>query len=115
MTKKRLSTFEREMNDPAFKKAFDESYKELALSELLISLMESDEKSVRKLAQEVGVSPTVIQNLRSGKQRDIKMINFISIVRACGYEVILQRGNDRFVAEEKGNNGKLINFVHGHI
>lgn len=32
---KKKSTFEREMNDPEFKKAFDESYKELLLAECL--------------------------------------------------------------------------------
>ena len=44
MTKKVLSTFEREMKNLAFRKAFENSYKELLLSELLIALMENDKK-----------------------------------------------------------------------
>ena len=42
------------------------------LSEIINALMENDNKSVRALAKEVGFSPTVIQNLRSGKQEDVK-------------------------------------------
>lgn len=118
MSKKILSTFEREMKDPNFKKSFDGSYKELVFSELLIAIMEEDDKSVRKLAKEAGVSPTIIQNIRSGKQHDIKTKNFISIVHACGYKVILEKGDERFIAEEKkDNSGKHISFVsvHTHI
>jgi len=95
MTKKVLSTFEREMKNLAFRKAFENSYKELLLSELLIALMENDKKSVRKLAEEVSLSPTSIQKIRSGKQDDIKMRNFISISHACGYQVVLEKGKER--------------------
>jgi ribosome-binding protein aMBF1 (putative translation factor) len=37
------------------------------LSELILALMENDGKSVRELAKEVGLSPTVIQKIKSGK------------------------------------------------
>ena len=80
MNKKPLSTFEREMKHARFKKTFEKHYKEFLLSELLIALMEKDEKSVRGLAQEVGLSPTIIQKIRSGKQTDIKINNFVTIV-----------------------------------
>lgn len=95
MAKKMLSTFEREMKNSAFKKAFESSYRELLLSELLVVLMERDHKSVRKLAKEVDLSPTAIQKIRSGKQEDIKMRNFIKISHACGYKVILEKGKER--------------------
>ena len=95
MTKKILSTFEREMQDPAFKEAFEKGYRELLLSDLLIDMMEKDNKTVRSLAKEVGLSPTVIQNIRSGGQEDVKMSNFINISHACGYKVILQKGKER--------------------
>ncbi len=74
--KKTLSTFEREMKNAKFKKAFDKSYKEFLLSELLIAIMENDEISVRDLAKEAGLSPTIIQKIRSGKQDDLKISNF---------------------------------------
>ena len=38
---KPLSTFERKMQDKKFKQAYEQSYKELLFSELLISIMKS--------------------------------------------------------------------------
>lgn len=110
--KKVLSTFEREMKNTKFKKAFDKSYKEFLLSELLISIMEEDEISVRDLAKEVGLSPTIIQKIRSGKQNDLKVTNFVSIARACGFKVILEKKDERIEVEDKKNKNKHhLNFV----
>lgn len=100
MNNKVKTTFEREMKNAKFKKAFDESYKELVLSELLVTAMEEDNKSVRELAKEVHLSPTLIQNIRSGKQDDLKFKNFISIFHACGYDVVLEKGNKRIPLQE---------------
>lgn len=112
MSKKEISTFEREMRNPKFKKAFDKSYRELLLSELLISLMENDDKSVRSLAREVGISPTVIQKIRSGKQDNVKVNNFVSIITACGYKLILEKDNERFEIQSKRTKKKfLLNFI----
>ncbi len=95
MKDKKISTFDREMQDPAFREKFEAEYKEFLLAEIICALMENDGKSVRKLAQEVGLSPTVIQKLRSGKQDDVKLKNFVNISHACGYRVILQKGKQR--------------------
>jgi len=112
MSKKSVTTFEREMKNVNFKKSFEKSYKELLLSELLIAMMEQDEKSVRALAKEVGVSPTVIQKVRSGKQSDIKISNFVSIVHACGYKVILEKNDERFeIHDNKIKNKHALSFV----
>lgn len=93
--RKPVSTYERKMKDVKFKKDYKESYKELLLSELMIAIMEDDEKSVRKLAKEVHLSPSVIQALRSGKQDDIKVSNLIKIAHIFGYRVILEKGSQR--------------------
>ena len=95
MRKKTVSTFEREMRDPKFKQAFDKEYSKFLLSELLISLMSDDLISVRKLANEVGLSPNLIQKIRSGAQTDIKLSNFINISHAFGYQLILEKGKRR--------------------
>ena len=97
---KPLSTFERKMKNPRFKKAFKEGYKKLLFSELMISIMEGDDVSIRNLAKEANISKSVIQNLRSGKQHDIKVSNLIKIAHAFGYEIILQRGDERFLLDE---------------
>ena len=103
---KPLSTYERKMKDKNFRKSYKRSYKELLFSELLLSVMENDDKSVRELAKEAGLSPSVIQDIRSGKQQDIKVSNLIKIAHAFGYELILQKGHDRFALDEKTTHGK---------
>lgn len=112
MIKKSLSTFEREMKQPRFKKAFEKRYKELLLSELLIALMERDEKSVRGLAKEVGLSPTVIQKIRSGKQTDLKINNFVRIAHACGYHVVLEKDHERIFVEEPHKHKQRDSSLH---
>lgn len=95
MTKRTLSTFEREMQDPTFREEFEKEYNEFLLSETIHTMMDKAHKSVRKLANESGLSPTVIQNIRSGTQEDIKLSNFINISHACGYKVFLERDEQR--------------------
>lgn len=95
MSKKLLSSFEREMQDPSFKEQFEEEYTEFLLSETVRELMESGHKSVRKLAKESGLSPTVIQNIRSGTQNDMKLSNFLTISHVCGYQLVLEKDDKR--------------------
>ena len=101
MSNKSLTTYERKMKDSKFKKAYQQSYKELLFSELMISIMEEDDKSIRKLAKEAGLSSSVIQDLRSGKQHDIKVSNLIKIAHIFGYDVILEKGEKRLMLQEK--------------
>jgi DNA-binding Xre family transcriptional regulator len=83
------------MQDPAFKEQFEKEYKEFALSELLLAMMEEDDMSVRKLAKAVGISPSVIQKLRSGEQQDLKLTNFVNIAKEFGYTLVLEKGENR--------------------
>lgn len=103
---KHMTTYERKMKDKQFKKAYEQHYKELLFSELLISIMEGDEKSVRDLAKEADISPSVIQDLRSGKQTDIKVSNLIKIAKSFGYELVLQKGEDRLALHDEIRNNK---------
>jgi DNA-binding Xre family transcriptional regulator len=89
------TTFDRWMQDREIKKIHDEHYNELVLAELTIALMEENEKSVRELAKEIGISPSVIQDLRSGHQKDIKLSNFLKMMKVFGYHLCLQKGNTR--------------------
>jgi len=66
---KLMSTYERKMQEKKFKKAYEQHYKELLFSELLIFIMEDDDKSVRDLAKEAGISPSVIQDLAQESRR----------------------------------------------
>lgn len=101
------------MKNPRFKKSFNKSYRKLLLSELVIAIMEGDAKSVRKLAEEVGLSSTVIQKIRSGKQDDIKISNFVKIMRACGYKVVLEKENERIEIKDSVSKSKHpLTFIH---
>ena len=94
MTKKnkRMTTFEREMQDVKFKETFDKEYQEFALQELISAMAEGDTKSVRALAKAAGLHPNAIQNLKSGKTADIKMTSFLKIAHAYGYTLQLVKG-----------------------
>lgn len=102
----RLSTYERKMQNKQFKEVFDGEYKKLLFSELLISIMESDDKSIRRLAKEADISPSVIQDIRSGEQQDIKVSNLIKIAEVFGYEVILQKGKEKLALHEEIKNNR---------
>lgn len=95
MAKPHLSTFEREMQNAAFRDEFEKGYGEFLLSETIFVMMKEAHKSVRKLASETDLSPTVIQNIKSGIQEDMKLKNFINISHACGYKLILEKQNQR--------------------
>src|SRR5438105_5766239 len=94
-TRKRATTVGRWLQKPGFKAAAAKEYKELLLSELVLAIMAADSKSVRELAQELGVSKTVIQNLRSGQQSDMKLSNFVKLTRAYGYDLVLEKEGQR--------------------
>ena len=83
------------MRKPGFKAEVAREYKELILSELILALMAEDKKSVRQLARELGVSKTVIQNLRSGEQNDMKLSNFVKLTHAYGFELVLEKKGQR--------------------
>ena len=100
--KNQLSTFEQEMQSATFKNAFNEAYKEFALSELLLALMEDeDDVSVRKLAKAAGLSATSIQKMRSGEQKDTKVSNFLRIVNELGYTVVMEKDGKRIHLGQK--------------
>ena|SRR6266849_5685536 len=93
--KKPMSTVERWMKKPGFREAFKREYKEFLLSELVLALMAEDTKSIRELAGELGVSKTVIQNIRSGEQTDMKLSNFVKLTHAYGYDLVLEKEGQR--------------------
>ncbi|MGB3780665.1 MAG: hypothetical protein WA960_20030 [Tunicatimonas sp.] len=89
------STFDKEMQDPKFAEVYQEEYRDLVLYELLLALMDEDDKSVRQLAKEAGLSPTAIQKTRSGQSQDMRLKNFIGVVQALGYRIVLEKGDQR--------------------
>jgi DNA-binding Xre family transcriptional regulator len=94
-SEKNLSTFDKLMQDPKWKAGFEKGYEKFLLSEFLIEAMEENKISVRKLAKKAVVSPTLIQNLRSGKRSNISLNTLSPILSALHYKL-------EFVKEKKG-------------
>lgn len=88
------STYKKEMQNPKFRKLFEREYAELLLSELILAMMEDDKATVRKLAKEVGIAPSVLQSVRSGKHSNMTLKNFIKLISALGGEVNVRRGKE---------------------
>jgi DNA-binding Xre family transcriptional regulator len=89
MKKKAKSTYEEFIEDRKQKRLLDKEYRELLISELMLAAMEEDHISVRKLAAEAEVSPTIIQNLKSGKKTNITIDTLSRILDVLGYKIVL--------------------------
>jgi len=93
--KNKLSTFDRLMQNPARKEQFDEKYRGFVLVEVLIPLLEKSNFSVRELAKNAHLSPTVIQDIKSGKKDSISFSTFLSILQALGYSAVLEVSKEK--------------------
>jgi transcriptional regulator with XRE-family HTH domain len=89
------STYAKLIKNKEFAKHFEIEYQNLVLSEMICALMENDHVSVRKLAKDSGLAPSFIQNLRSGKQKDLKLSNLLSLSENLGYELILKNKENK--------------------
>ena len=94
MSKKKQSpssTFERLMRNPKRKARFEDKYAQFLLSEIILGLMEQEKISVRALARKVGISPAVIQDIRSGKRMNITVKNLLGIATSLGATVRIEK------------------------
>ena len=53
--------------------------------------MEAQHISVRELAKQADVSPTVIQKLRSKNSQKVNLTTFTSVLRCLGYQIKLEK------------------------
>jgi len=102
MTKKIKSTFDKfiESLSPQERKKYDEEYREFILSELILAAMAKDNISVRKLAKMAGVSPTIVQAMRSGSKTDFSMQSFFKILRGLGSKKIMVELHGQYIPLE---------------
>jgi hypothetical protein len=91
--KKVQSTFEEfiEAKAPAQKKKFEEGYRDFLLSEIILAAMEEDDISVRKLAKLANVSPTIVQDMKSGSKISFNTSSLFKVLQGLGYDVLLER------------------------
>jgi DNA-binding Xre family transcriptional regulator len=86
------TTFDKVINsDPARREKFDKEYNEFLLSEFVLEKMESEHISVRALAQKAGVSPTIIQKIRTKNAERINFRTFTTVLHSLGYRINIER------------------------
>ncbi|MDR3237831.1 MAG: XRE family transcriptional regulator [Spirochaetia bacterium] len=78
-------------NDPDEKKMFEKEYNDFLLSEFVLEKMEKENISVRTLAKKAGVSPTVIQKIRSNNAEKINYKAFTNIINSLGYKINIEK------------------------
>ncbi len=87
---KEQSTYEEFIKDEEQKILLEKEYRELLISEFMRATMAKDDLSVRKLAKAIGISPTIIQELRTGKRTNITLNTFSKILDALGYQIAIE-------------------------
>jgi len=86
------TTFDKIINsNPKRKEKFDKEYNEFLLSEFILEKMESENISVRALARKAGVSPTIIQKIRSKSAERINFRTFTNVLHSLGYRINIER------------------------
>ncbi len=90
-----MSTYDELMQNHEFKKKHEDSYRELVLSELLLAIMSEDKISIRSLAKQAGISPAIIQDIRSGKRDNLTLKTFANLIDALGYNLVLENRNQK--------------------
>jgi transcriptional regulator with XRE-family HTH domain len=78
-------------NNPDEKKIFEKEYNDFLLSEFVLEKMEEEHISVRVLAKRAGVSPTVIQKIRSKNAEKINYRTFTNIINSLGYKINIEK------------------------
>ena len=87
------STFDEFMSDPKRKEEFDKEYNEFLLSEFVLEKMEKEHISIRALAKKAGVSPTIIQKIRSKNAERINFRTFTNVLHSLGYRINIVKIN----------------------
>ena len=81
------TTFDRMMENPEWKSSFEKGYEDFLISEFLCEQMKNSSLTVRELAERAGVSPTTVQQLRTGKAENVKVKTLLSVLHVLGYKL----------------------------
>ena len=96
MNKKMKTTYDEHLESMSAerRKEFDRTFRSMALSEMVYAAMANDIEAVRKLAQLAGVSPTIINDLRSGKKGVSGLSDIFKVIESLGFTVHLEKGGE---------------------
>ena len=78
-------------NNPKRREKFEKEYNDFLLSEFILEKMEQEQISVRILAKKAGVSPTVIQKIRTKNAERINFRTFTNVLHSLGYKINIER------------------------
>lgn len=106
MVKKQKTTYDEFMESltPKQQEEYKKEYQEFLFSEMLLAAMEEDQISVRKLAKAAGVSPAIIQGIRSKANKNVTIKSFVKILNALGCSLVVEKNGNRFPIEIPRNN-----------
>ena len=86
------TTFDKYINNnPKEREKFDREYADFLLSEFVLEKMEQENITVRALAKKAGVSPTIIQKIRSKDAEKINYRTFSSVLHYLGYKINIEK------------------------
>ncbi len=78
-------------NNPGEREKFEREYSDFLLSEFVLEKMEQEHLSIRAFAKKVGVSPTIIQKIRSKNAEKINYRTFSSVLNSLGYKIRIEK------------------------
>jgi len=81
-------------NIPEEREKFEREYADFLLSEFVLEKMEQENLSIRALAKRAGVSPTIIQKIRSKNADKINYRTFSSVLKSLGYKIRIEKIKD---------------------
>jgi hypothetical protein len=86
------TTFDKFINkDPKEREIFEKEYNDFLISEFVLQKMEEENISIRTLAKNAGVSPTVIQKMRSKNSEKITYRTFSIVLNTLGYKISIEK------------------------
>jgi transcriptional regulator with XRE-family HTH domain len=86
------TTFDKFINrNPKEKEIFEKEYNDFLISEFVLQKMEEENISIRTLAKNAGVSPTVIQKMRSKNSEKITYRTFSNVLNTLGYKISIEK------------------------
>ena len=86
------TTYDKFINsNPKRKAKFEKEYNDFLLSEFILEKMEQEHVSVRTLAKKAGVSPTVIQKIRTKNAERINFRTLTNVLHSLGYKLNIER------------------------
>jgi transcriptional regulator with XRE-family HTH domain len=78
-------------NDPKEREIFEKEYNDFLISEFVLQKMEDENISIRTLAKKAGVSPTIIQKMRSKDSEKITYRTFSNVLNTLGYKISIEK------------------------